>query len=52
MHHHHRFLATGLERAALASIAAILAFNLFAFARQKDMCEQAALRLAPFVELA
>ena len=47
-----RFFASGLERAAVASIAATLAFNLFAFAQQKDMCGQAALRLAPIMELA
>jgi hypothetical protein len=47
-----RFFATNLGRAAAASIAAMVAFNIFAITQQLDMNANAAIAAAPMVELA
>ena len=47
-----RFFATNLGRAAAASIAAMVAFNIFAITQQVDMAANMAVAAAPMVELA
>jgi len=47
-----RFYATNVGRAAVASVLAMLAFNIFAITQQLDMSPAAAMAAAPIVELA
>jgi len=47
-----RFFASNLGRAAVASVLAMLAFNIFAINQQMDMKQGAAMAAAPIVELA
>jgi hypothetical protein len=47
-----RFFASNLGRAAVASVLAMLAFNIFAITQQLDMKPGAAIAVAPIVELA
>jgi hypothetical protein len=47
-----RFYATSLGRAAVASVLAMLAFNIFAITHQMEIRPGAAMAAVPIVELA